>query len=67
MATTPEEQALFEQLGRNPVFRGWLRKESDPRIKVLKANTKLESICQAQGAMQVLDSIEALLDSRPAA
>jgi hypothetical protein len=61
---TPEEQALFEQLGRNPVFRAWLQKESDTRIKVLKVNTKLEQLCQAQGAMQVLDAIQALTDRR---
>jgi hypothetical protein len=61
---TPDEQALFEQLGRNQVFRAWLQKESDTRIKVLKVNTRLEQLCQAQGAMQVLDAIQALTERR---
>lgn len=59
MQLTPDEQHLFEQLGRNPVFMQWLDKMEAPQLKVLKVNTKLEQLCQAQGQMAVLDEIRA--------
>ena len=55
----PNEQQLFEQLGRNPVFREWLVKAQQAELKVLKNNVSIEQVLRAQGATRILDSIEA--------
>lgn len=58
MQLTPQEQQLFEQLGHSPVFREWLKKREAERLLVLKRNTVVEQLCQAQGAMALVDDMK---------
>lgn len=59
MQLTPDQKQLFEQLARRPEFIEWLTQEEAKRIQVLKVNTSIEQLCQAQGAVHLLDSIKA--------
>lgn len=56
---TPEQKQLFEQLGRNPAFRQWLGEKESQRISVLKRNTNIEQLCQAQGGLMLVDEMRA--------
>lgn len=53
-----DERHLFEQLGRNPVFQKWIERELEAEMKTLKANTKLEFLYNAQGAVRVLETLQ---------
>lgn len=58
---TPEQkQQLFEQLGRHPVFQQWLAAQEAKWIGVLKANTCIEQLCKAQGAIALVDEMKAM-------
>jgi hypothetical protein len=58
MQLSADEQHVFEQLGMNPAFLGWLKRQQDNEIKVLKGNPAAEALYRAQGATRVLDAIE---------
>lgn len=57
MQLTPDQQALFDQLGRSPVFMEWLAGEEARQVTVLKVNPNLVQLAQAQGAVQLIDRL----------
>lgn len=60
MQLTPEEKNLFEALAHNRVFQGWLTKQEEQTLKVLKVNPNPPVLYQAQGAAQFIDTIRAV-------
>lgn len=55
MTLTPDEQQLLDQVGRNPVFQNLVLKALSEEFKVLKVNTRMEQVCNAQGAVRILE------------
>lgn len=65
MQLTPDEKQLFEQLGRNPYWLGWLAKLEQSQIKVLKVNPNPVQLAQAQGQAQLIDAMKAISGVQP--
>lgn len=60
MQLTPYERQLLDQLGGSQVWRGLLDKLAAPREQVLRKNTVIEQLCQAQGYLAAIDELRGL-------
>lgn len=59
-----KEAELFDALGRNDMFKGWLQSQLDAQVELLVCNNDTVQLHRAQGGSQLLRKMLLLCDKK---